>query len=172
MTVIEAAALIADPRLDGVTWADLGCGEGTFTQALATLLPSGSVVHAMDRDRAALRRMPAARDGTTILTHVGDFTRMPWPFTGLDGVLMANSLHYVADPRGWLRACESALIRRRFLIVEYDTTQANPWVPYPLDRKALAALFHKAGYRSVEILRSRPSRYGRAPLYSALVDVN
>jgi len=48
MTFDEAAALIADPRIDRTTWADLGCGDGTFTRALATLLPPGGVIHAMD----------------------------------------------------------------------------------------------------------------------------
>ena len=169
MTVDEAAALIADPRIDGTAWADLGCGDGTFTLALATLLPQASVIHALDRDAAALRRIPALHSGTSIQTHMGDFTRFPWPFTGLDGVLMANSLHYVPDQRAWLRACEGALARRRFLIVEYDTDQANPWVPYPIGKTVLTRVFQDAGYRTIEVLGSRPSIYRRAPLYAALV---
>jgi ubiquinone/menaquinone biosynthesis C-methylase UbiE len=170
MTVDDAAALIADSRIDGTSWADLGCGAGTFTLALATLLPGGGVIHAMDRDRSVLRRIPASHAGNSIVTHAGDFTRLPWPFSGLDGVLLANSLHYVPDPGTWLRACKGALARPRFLVVEYDTTQANPWVPYPLDRKALARLFEEAGYRRFEVVRSRPSAYRRAILYSALVE--
>lgn len=170
MTVDEAATLIADPRIDGARWADLGCGEGTFTLALATLLPPGSVIHAMDRNRSALRAVPSSYAGTSIVTHAGDFTKPPWPFDQLDGVLMANSLHYVADPRTWLRDAEGALSRRRFLVVEYDTDQANLWVPYPLSRHALMRLFGEAGYRRVDILASRPSLYRRAPLYAALID--
>ena len=170
MTIDEAAALIADPRIDGAAWADLGCGEGTFTLALATLLPRAGTVHAMDQDRAALRTMPSSCGGTSIVTHAGDFTRLPLPFESLDGVLMANSLHYVAEPRAWLRGCESALARRRFLIVEYDTDRANPWVPYPVGKRALERLFREAGYRQIDMLRSRPSIYQRAPIYAALID--
>lgn len=30
-------------------WADLGCGSGTFTNALFHLLPAGSQIEAIDR---------------------------------------------------------------------------------------------------------------------------
>ena len=171
MTLDEAAALIADSRIDGMAWADLGCGEGTFTLALATLMPRGGVIHAMDDDRSALQRIPPSFAGTSIVTHAGDFTRAPLPFDQLDGVLMANSLHYVADPHALLHACERALARRRFLVVEYDTDRANRWVPYPVGKAALARLFSMAGYGRVEMLGSRPSVYNRAPLYAALIEV-
>ena len=157
MTVDEAAALIADPRIDGTTWADLGCGDGTFTRALAALLPPGGVIHAMDRDRRVLAGIPRSSSGTSIVTHTGDFTEFPWPFAGLDGVLLANALHYVRDQAAFIRACAPALTRRRFLIVEYDTDQANPWVPYPISRRALKELFTAAGYQSFAVLGSRPS---------------
>ena len=171
MTVDEAAALIADSRIDGMTWADLGCGQGTFTLALATLLPRGSVIHAMDRDRSLLQRIPPSCAGTSIVTHAGDFTRLPLPFDRLDGVLMANSLHYLADPLAFLHACDSVLARRRCLVVEYDTDRANPWLPYPVGKAARARLFGSAGYRRIEMLGSRTSVYNRSPLYAALIEV-
>src|SRR5262245_49975381 len=132
MTIDEAAALIAHPSLDGSTWADLGCGDGTFTRALATLLPDGSTIHAMDRDRRALAGVPGRYGPAAIVTHVGDFAASPWPFADLHGALFANSLHYVRDQAGLLRACAPAFARQRLLIVEYDTNVANPWVPYPV----------------------------------------
>jgi precorrin-6B methylase 2 len=63
MTPDDARALIAaTPFAPGPqTWADLGCGAGAFTLALASLLPAGSTIHAMDRDRAALAQLPATR---------------------------------------------------------------------------------------------------------------
>jgi len=50
------------------TWADLGCGDGIFTRALAESLAAGSTIHAMDRDRAALRKIPAMRNAVRIAT--------------------------------------------------------------------------------------------------------
>lgn len=150
------------------TWADLGCGGGTFTRALASLLAAGSTIHAMDRDASPLRALPRIHAGVVIRAHRGDFTRLPWPFAGLDGILMANALHYVADQLAFVRACAAHAPRRpRFLIVEYDTSQASRWVPYPLDRARLTALFDAAGYSSIRMLGTRPSMFRRGPLYAA-----
>lgn len=152
------------------TWADLGCGTGTFTLALADLVAPGSTIHAMDRDRSALRKIPARHKDVSITTHHGDFTDPAWPFADLDGILMANSLHYVAHQAAFIRDCEPRLTPpRRFLIVEYDTDVPNRWVPHPLSRATLTSLFAEAGYPSVVMLQSRPSMYRRAPLYAALV---
>lgn len=170
----DAVALLGGRPIGGdepARWADLGCGDGTFTLALATLLPAGSVIQAMDRNAPALRQIPSEHAGVSIITNVGDFATEPWPFDGLDGVLLANSLHYVRDQRAFIAACTPAMKHpRRFLIVEDDTDQANPWVPYPLSRTALGGLFHAAGYSSIEFLGSRPSRYRRAEMYAALVE--
>jgi hypothetical protein len=173
MLVPEAIEMLADSGVEALgptTWADLGCGDGIFTLALASLLSAGSTIHAMDRDGSALRKIPSTLNGIRIKTHRGDFTNQTWPFGDLDGILMANSLHYVDDQSAFIRACESRMtIRRRFLIVEYDTSEASRWVPYPVGQTRLRALFSSAGYSSIRILRSRPSVYRRASLYAAVI---
>jgi SAM-dependent methyltransferase len=167
---VDMLAGSAVGSLGPTTWADLGCGGGTFTRALAELLVAGSTIHAMDQDGSALRRIPSEHDGVRITIHPGDFTSQPWPFTGLDGVLMANSLHYLPDPDAFIRACESQMKRpARFLIVEYDMNVPNRWVPHPVSSARLRELFERAGYTSINVLRTRPSVYQRAPLYAAAV---
>jgi ubiquinone/menaquinone biosynthesis C-methylase UbiE len=156
--------------LGPTTWADLGCGTGTFTLALADLLAPGSIIHAMDRDGRALRKIPSSHKSVSITTHRGDFTHQMWPFDNLDGILMANSLHYVNDQATFIRALEARMTSpRRFLVVEYDTHEASRWVPYPMPQTRLTALFTSAGYSSIKPLRSRPSVYRRAALYAALI---
>ena len=172
MTVDDAAKLIAGARITGraVTWADLGCGDGIFTLALAGILPPGSVVHAMDRDRLALQRIPGTYHGTSIVTHERDFTAQPWPFAELDGILLANSLHYVRDQVALIRECQRNMhASGRFLIVEYDTDRANPWVPYPVSVVSLERMFASVGYSAIEMLGTRRSIYQRARIYAALV---
>lgn len=148
------------------TWADLGCGSGLFTEALAHLLPAGSTLHAVDTDIRQLR--PIEVEGVQVIPHEFDFVRQPWPFRNLDGLLMANSLHYVADKRAFLRNIRPYLaLEHLLLIVEYDTKAANPWVPYPIPFAELAALLKELGYQEVEKLGEEPSRYRRANIYSA-----
>jgi ubiquinone/menaquinone biosynthesis C-methylase UbiE len=170
MQVGDAVAMLTGSGLESLgpmTWADLGCGDGTFTVALADLLAPHSVIHAIDRNLAALKRIPSHHYDVRIQTHLGDFTR-PWPFDSVDGILMANSLHYVANQKAFVHACESRMTSpHRILIVEYDTNQANAWVPYPVSRARLAELFSRYSFRS---LGSRPSRYQRARLYAELME--
>lgn len=172
MRAPDAIDMLADSgveELGPATWADLGCGDGTFTLALANWLSTGSVIHAVDLDASALRRIPAEHHGVTIQTHRQDFTAQPWRFGEQDGILMANSLHYVEDQAAFIRNCESSMAPHgRFLIVEYDMWTSSRWVPYPVSQDALRSLFEGAGY-SVRILASRPSIYRRAALYSAVM---
>ena len=122
----------------------------------------------MDRDAAALRALPAEQHGVLIRPWTGDVTEMPWPFGKVDGLLLANVLHYVHDQPALLRGCREQLTQGgHLLVVEYDTDRANRWVPYPVPLRALTDLCIAAGFARVVALGSRPSIYQRAPLYSA-----
>src|SRR6266480_6717270 len=123
----------AIPREPGV-WADLGAGTGTFTRALASLLPGGRV-YAVDQNACSLSKLnnQRQRGAATIIPVVADFTRpLDLPGLGgaeLDGLLFANSLHFVADPATALGAL-AARVRTggRIVIVEYDRRAASRWV--------------------------------------------
>jgi ubiquinone/menaquinone biosynthesis C-methylase UbiE len=173
MLVSEAAAMFAGAALHArgpATWADLGAGDGTFTLALAESLAPGSTIHAMDRDGSALKRIVPYHHSVRIHTHRGDFMKPSWPFANLDGILMANSLHFVRDKAAFIRTCEPHMAAAStFLVVEYDTDHANPWVPYPLSRSSLGKIFGEAGYPSIQPLGTRPSAYNRAQLYAVLI---
>ena len=171
MTLADARALIAHPSLSQGsprTWADLGCGRGTFTLALAALLPDGSTIHAVDADHAALAALPRSSHRVTIVPHVGDFTAAAWPRHGLDGVLMANALHYVRNQGAFLQAMVDAMEEPRLLLVEYDTDTANRWVPFPLSRQTVVPRLANAGLRTVVDLGRRGSALRRAELYAIL----
>lgn len=149
-------------------WADLGCGTGLFTQALAQLLPEGSVIHAVDTNKNALRKLPEVNH-IQIIPHALDFEREAWPFHSLDGVLMANALHYVADKRLFIQQMQQYLrSTHMLLIIEYERSKPNPWVPYPITYAGLSSLFMELGYQVVSKLGERPSIFGRAQMYAAL----
>lgn len=149
-------------------WADLGAGSGTFTQALARLLSQGSVIHAIDKDAKALAQIPYV-SGRDILKVTGDFVELLETLPPLDGVLMANALHYVKDQRQLLRKVFGRLVPGgRMLIVEYDTETANPWVPFPVSFATLQRVVAGEAL-SVELLAQAPSRYQRGGMYTALV---
>jgi SAM-dependent methyltransferase len=161
---------------DGVTatggkWADLGAGQGAFTFALAELLRPGAHITAVDRDGGALTRMQAEmgrRYPATGLDVIrADFTR-PLALSGLDGIVMANSLHFVRDKRPVLAAVRSMLRPGGSLIVvEYGADRGNPWVPHPFSYPRWEQMAADAGFERTRLLGTVPSRY-LGSMYSAV----
>lgn len=159
---------------DGIApgdWADLGSGGGAFTLALADLLGDGGTIHSVDRDarvlreqEAAMRRsFPAAR-----VTYLAtDFTR-PLALPPLDGIIMANSLHFVRDKAPVLRLVHGMLKPGgRLVLVEYNADNGNTWVPYPLAYPTWERLAGQSGFTATRQIATIPSRFLRE-IYTAL----
>ena len=160
--------------LPGETWLELGSGAGAFTLALADLLGRGGTIHSIDQDRGAL-----ASQATAIRAHDGgvrldqraaDFTR-PLGFSGMQGVLMANSLHFVRDKAPVLALVRSYLAPGgRFVLVEYDADQGNHWVPHPISYTTWLAVAPAAGFSGARLLGRVPSRFLNA-IYASVATV-
>lgn len=165
----EAVAMLRGADLSAAApqhWADLGCGTGTFTHALAALLPAGSRIEAMDKDARAIASLPQRYGAVEVMPRVGDL-QGPLPWKDLDGILLANALHYVQDQAGLLHRLRGHLRPGGLLlIVEYERQRPNPWVPYPVDLAHLRQLVHP---HRVERIAERPSVFGDAVLYAAVV---
>jgi ubiquinone/menaquinone biosynthesis C-methylase UbiE len=152
-------------------WADLGSGWGAFTLALADLLGDGARIHSVDRDAGALRRQREAMDERFPDARVeylqADFTKS-LDLAPLDGVVMANSLHFVRDKGPVLSRIHDLLKPGgRLLLVEYDGDHGNPWVPHPLSYGTWERLSATSGFARTRLLARVPSRYFGA-IYSAL----
>jgi ubiquinone/menaquinone biosynthesis C-methylase UbiE len=155
----------------GGNWADLGAGSGAFTFALRELIGAKAQIHAVDKDAASLqalergykRRFP---DGGALHLVRADFSDSP-RLPPLDGVLMANSLHFFRDREGVL-AKVRALMKPRatLLLVEYNADAGNMWVPFPLSYDTFERLAPRAGFRGARLLATHPSSMLRE-FYSA-----
>ena len=172
----EDAVTLLKPAIEstGGTWADLGAGEGTFTRALAELLGPTSRIYAVDRDAdavAALKRLAAAT-AAKVSPVMGDFAlRFDPPGSApLDGMLFANSLHYVRDAKAVLtRLVAWVKPGGRVILVEYDRRMPNPWVPHPIPISRVSDLSEAAGLTSAKVVATRPSRY-QGTMYVAVAE--
>jgi SAM-dependent methyltransferase len=173
--IAEAVALIRDAvgsGSDSECWADLGAGGGTFTQALHELLPTGSRIFAIDRDAAAVSKVArwAAQNAPEVSATVGDFSKQAdlRSLPPLDGILLANALHFVRDAQ-FVLAQVVGMVRPggRVVLIEYDRRGASRWVPYPIPMANLPALAAQAGLEAPSIVATRPSEY-QGILYVAL----
>ena len=169
----DHVALLRPAVGPGGSWADVGAGGGAFTLALADLLGLGGRIVAVDRDGGALRSNAAAVLGrfpaTALSTITADFTRPIAGLEDLDGLVAANSLHYVPRDRQVevIRALAGHLRPGgRFVVVEYDADRGNPWVPHPISYPSWERLAAAAGLVDTRRIGRVPSRFLGA-IYSA-----
>lgn len=161
----------------GGRWMELGAGEGTFTRALVALLGPDATIVAVDRDAGAIAELSewAAREAPNVRPVEADFTRAAelhgMHIDGpLDGMLLANSLHFVRNADDILARLVSMLRPGgRVVLVEYDRRDANQWVPYPIAIERLPALAAAAGLSTPIVTATRPSAH-QGTLYAAAAD--
>ncbi len=158
------------PEKGGI-WADLGSGTGAFTLALADLIGPTGKIYSIDKNQRALKdqeKVMRANFPTITVEYVTeDFTRR-LDLPQLDGIIMANSLHYVRHKDPVLQLIRSYLRPGgRFILVEYNADRGNMWVPYPLTYRTWEALAHQTGFTQTQLLSTVPSRYF-GEIFSAL----
>lgn len=167
-TAVSLLRKAVTPATPPQQWADLGAGGGLFTRALASLLPPGSTVLAVDREASALQTITWSAPQVALVKRVADFSTDELDDYRWDGIVLANALHFIKDK-------ESLLVRLRkklkpgggIVIIEYDTEEANPWVPYPARYSSLEKLIAATEEGELTLLAHAPSRYHREGIYSA-----
>ena len=145
------------------TWADFGSGTGAFTLALAELLGPAGEIHSIDKNRPALRRqkhrLQAHFPHQTVHYYVHDYTK-PIPLPALDGLVIANALHFQQRKEPVVTRLRSYLKPGgRFIVVEYNTDRGNHWVPYPLSCATWTRLAHDCGLPDTHLLATLPSSF-------------
>lgn len=161
----EALALLqaAVPDADGQVWADLGAGTGLFTRALAAMAGASGHVHAVDADAASLRVLRAwiASAGAANVTVAQADVSRPLTLPPLDGVLMANVLHFIPDQPAVLSLAASYLRPGgRLVLIEYEGRRPSPWVPHPVSIARFRELAPAAGLTTPQVVATRPSAFG------------
>jgi SAM-dependent methyltransferase len=172
MELGEAISLIQtdEIRQDKQTsWADLGCGSGLFTRALAGLLNTGSSIYAIDKNMSSFKKS-SFPNNVVVKTIESDFVHDDLNLENLDGILMANALHFVRNKKSFIEKIVPYFREAPvFLMVEYDTDLPNPWVPYPLSFTSLKKLFSEMGYTMIRKINEKKSRYRTSHIYSVII---
>ena len=155
----------------GGVWADIGSGAGAFTLALADLIGPAGVIYSIEQDRSALaqqaRSLRERFPNSIVHYHAADFTR-PFDLPALDGIIMANALHFHRHKEPIVQLLKSYLHSQgHFILVEYNIEQGNSAVPYPVSYRLWEELAQRCGFVRTRLLKTRPSRFLKE-IYSAV----
>jgi len=149
-------------KFEGI-WAELGSGSGAFTLALRDLGGDEIIIYSIDKDKYSLEIQKQEFDhkfpNSNIKFKQADFnTELDLP--KLDGILLANSLHYVKNQLNFLVNLKKYLkSQSKIIIVEYNSSEGNIWVPYPLTYQKLKSYLEQVGFSNIFKLGSIPSKF-------------
>ncbi|MBI3944209.1 MAG: methyltransferase domain-containing protein [Chloroflexi bacterium] len=150
------------PQPGGI-WADFGSGSGAFTLALRELAGAQVEIYSIDKDQKRLAQQAATFQQKFPRSNIhflpADFTQS-LVLPPLDGIVMANVLHYYRDKEGLLRQIRPYLKKAgRLIVVEYNVDTGNPWVPYPITFERFQQVASAAGFATPELLATVPSSF-------------
>ena len=149
------------------TWADLGAGSGNFTRALRELLGTKATIYAIDKDQHALKNVH--RQVTPPINIINaDFTT-PLELPPLDGILMANALHWVSQQELVLKfLVEYLKSDAPLIIVEYDVKTPRTYIPHPVPYTRFKALASSIGLHDISQIGNRKSPTTGVTMYAGI----
>lgn len=147
------------------TWADIGAGTGMFTLALMEIMESGTII-AMDKSPHALYKIKSPGHLSLEIVDADFHRELGLP--PLDGIVMANALHYAKDHAFVLQnVLKSLKTDGTFVLIEYDTDRPNePWVPNPVSLKKFQGLCKMVGLTDPVEIGRRNSIYNDGEIYA------
>ncbi|NJL74730.1 MAG: class I SAM-dependent methyltransferase [Saprospiraceae bacterium] len=171
MELQQAVSLIAAAvKKENGIWADVGAGTGLFTLALQHLLHEGTI-YALDKNPHALWKLASSKQ-VCIKVEEADFTK-ELSLPTLDGIIMANALHYAPEPVVVFNQLLSCLKPKGvFILVEYETNTPNfPWIPYPIPLQHFKAIVTASQHSLSQVIpiSTVPSVYSTEHIYSAYI---
>jgi trans-aconitate methyltransferase len=157
----------------GGVWADMGCREGVFTAVLHESLGKNSEIYAIDKNawvlRALKRNFTMSYPEANLHPIRADFIQ-PLPLPSLDGLVLANALHFVPDKQKVdviKNLAENLKPDGTFILIEYNSRLGNLAVPFPLSQGQFLELAQEIKFRNPQIVARAPSSF-MGELYAAI----
>jgi ubiquinone/menaquinone biosynthesis C-methylase UbiE len=167
--LIDPAILWAELSLPpGITFLDLGCGEGNYALAAAAAIGPAGVVYAVDlweEGIATLKQRAAQAGRTNLKALVAGAQRVPLEGESVDVGFMATVLHdLVEDGAGAGALAEMARVIKpggQFAIVEFEKIDGPPGPPkhIRLDPGEVESLVAPYGFRRQKAVKLGPYNY-------------
>ncbi len=144
-------------KIQGGVWIDAGCGNGTYTFPLATLVDNVIAIDKNSNDLSYLNSRITTE--TNILTKQIDFNSSKWFDQLVDGILFGFSLHYHPIPQIAIKNAFNQLKSGGIIIiVDYTSETPVSWIPHPLPLVKLNPLLRDLPFTDIQVIETLSSR--------------
>jgi ubiquinone/menaquinone biosynthesis C-methylase UbiE len=167
--LIDPAILWAALNLpQGITFLDLGCGQGNYSLAAASLIGPSGLVYAVDlwEEGIATLKERAAREGrANLMPLAAGASQVPMESSSVDVGLMATVLHDLVEAgtaAGALAEMSRVIkVEGRLAIVEFHKIDGPPGPPrhIRLDPAEVEALVAPYGFARQQTMNLGPYNY-------------
>lgn len=142
--------------ISGKVWIDAGCGNGTFTFPLASMV---SKIIALDTNKHNLSYLESRISSEMdIQTKLFDFNIPSWYENPVDGILFGFSLH---DNPNHKKVLENAYFqlkeKGKLVVFEYSSDKSVFWVPHPLPLNRLIPILDNLAFQDIQVVENFPA---------------
>jgi ubiquinone/menaquinone biosynthesis C-methylase UbiE len=130
-TAENSAAYLIPHLRSGMTLLDVGCGPGTITADLATLVAPGPVI-GVDRERTVIAEATRSNrpdSSASLEFRIADVYSLPFDDESFDVVHVHQVLQHLSDPAGALVEMRRVLRKRGILAARESDYGAFVWAP-------------------------------------------
>jgi ubiquinone/menaquinone biosynthesis C-methylase UbiE len=157
-------AILVDLKA-GMTFADIGCGDGYFTVLAAKKVGAKGKVYAVDIDPSGVEKLKdkaKAQGLTNIAAQVGEAEETVFCRECVDFILFSMDLHDFKDPAKVLFKAKE-MLKPNGLVVDLDWKKTpmpfGPPVAIRFSEEHVTGLMRKAGFTVVDVGDAGPYHY-------------
>jgi ubiquinone/menaquinone biosynthesis C-methylase UbiE len=157
-------AILADLKA-GMTFADIGCGDGYFTILAAKKVGAKGKAYAVDIDPSGVEKLKdvvKTQELTNVATQVGEAEETVFCRECVDFILLSMDLHDFRDPAKVLCNAKE-MLKPTGLVVDLDWKKVSmpfgPPVSIRFSEAHVVGLLRKAGFTLVDFKDAGPYHY-------------
>lgn len=149
----------------GMTFADIGCGDGYFAVLAAKKVGAKGKVYAVDIDPSGVEKLKSAAKGqglTNITAQVGEAEETVFCRGCVDFILLSMDLHDFRDPAKVLFNAKE-MLKPTGLVVDLDWKKISmpfgPPVAIRFSEEHVGGLLRMAGFTVIDVMDTGPYHY-------------
>ena len=137
-------------NISGDVFIDAGCGDGTYTFPLATMVKR---VIAIDKNPSNISYVNS-RKILNVEAYVKDFLKEELYHKQVEGLLYAFSLHYTNNPLYAIKNGIQSLKETgsELIIFEYTRSIPVPWVPHPIPLNKMNHILNNLTFKFKQLI--------------------